>query len=357
MAKRRKKAAAATPQPPAPAPAAQQAPISGSYDVSYTPTTQSQLVQPYLDSITGGALSSFPNVMQNVQGQQDMAQMFGQGGAQAMGSWQQGTGQENALTGQMGGQAGGTLGSYGNIMGGNNPLIQGWQRELAGIQAGNPDFDPMLTQQWNQNEQQLRDRLQQQLGPDYATSSAGINALNQFQQEKTTSLTSAQFQRGTQLQQLLQDAQSNYANQAGGFANIYGGERGQAYGYGTGQSTLFGQFANDIYNQNTGMFNTGLTGAGQNIQNIGGQQNLMTNPALSMGQIGGAMTGQGAQTIAATQPYQQDRMANFTASTYPSSTQFMGQMMAQSGNRWADIGASTGGFGASAAQAGAKAGS
>jgi hypothetical protein len=357
MAKRRR--GRPTPQPPAPpplAPATPQAPISGASNLTYTPTVQSQLTQPMLDMMTGASIQGFPNVMQNITGQQGYANMYGQGGAQQYGNFMQGLPQETGLTTGFGGQAGGTLGAYGQVMDPNVSLIQGYQQELQKIQAGAPDFDPMLTQQWNTSEQQLRDQLRSQLGPDYATSSAGINALNQFNQQKNTSVTSAQFNRSLQLQQALQDAQANLANQSGGFANIYGGQRGQAYNQGLTSGQTFGQFANDIYNTNQGLFQGGLTGTGQNLGNIAGQQNLMTGPALQMGQIGGALTGQGGSTIGATAPYQQDRFGRFQASTYPTSGQFMGQMMAQSGNRWADIGSSIGSMGGGSAAAGAKAG-
>jgi hypothetical protein len=272
------------------------------------------MTQPMLDLMTAGAMGTLPYVMQNVQGQQQLGGIYG-------------------------GQGAGTLGAYGNILDPNVQAIQGYQNELQAIQAGKADFDPMLTQQWNQQEQQLRDTLRQQLGPDYATSSAGANALNQFGQQKITSLTSAQFNRGLQLQDLLQQAQGNLANQASGLGQIGG------------------QFMNDVYNMNQGLFQGALSGYGQNIQNLAATQQLMANPALQMGQIGGALTGQGTASIGATGPYATDRQIQAQMSTYPTQGQYMGEMMAQSGNRWANIGSNTMQGYANLSQAGSKAGS
>jgi len=308
MAKKKK---AATPQPPAP-PAPPQAPLSGAYDVNYNPTAYSQMVQPMLDYMSAGALGTMPYVMQDISAQQ-------------------------ALGGIYAGQGAGTLGAYGSMLGPNLQALQGYANELQAIQAGKADFDPMLTQQWNQSAQQLHDTLRQQLGPDYATSSAGANALNQFNQQMNTSLASAQFNRGLQLQQMLQQAQGNMAQQ--------GGYLGQ----------LGGQFMNDVATQNQGLFSGALTGYGQNIQNAAATQQLMAGPALQMGQIGGALTGQGAQTIGMTGPYATDRQINAQLSTYPTSEQFMGQMLAQSGNRWMQAGQNTMGGASTMSQLGSNA--
>jgi hypothetical protein len=357
MAKRKKAGGRApTPQPPPYTPPAIAPQTAGSYDVNYTPSVQGQLTQPYLDTMMGGAYGNMPNVFQNMGGQQQYAGMYGGAGAQQLGSFMQGNPREQGLTGQTGGQASGTLGAYGQIMDPNVAIMQQYQQELRDIQAGKADFDPFLTQQFNQQEQGLRDSLRQQLGPDYATSTAGANALAQFNQNKTTSLGSAQFQRSLQLQDALQSGQQNLANQAGGFANIYGGQRGQQYNQALQSGQTFGQFANDIYNTTTGLGSGALTGQGQYLGNQANLMGLTSQVPTMMGQFGGAMSGQAGNAVSAQGPYQQDRFGQFQASTYPTSGQFMGQMMGQSGNRWVDVGGNIGSMGGGAASAGSKAG-
>jgi len=349
-----------TPQPPVPAPPLPQyAPGAGAgaYNVGFTPSVQSQLTQPYLDVMAGTAYGNMPNVAGNLGGQQDWAGLYGGMGGQQFGRFMQGAPQEQGLTTQMGGQAGGTLGAYGQVMNPNLPLIANLQGQLADIQAGrDTGFDPYMTQQYNQSEQQLHDTLRKQLGPDYATSSAGINALNQFNQEKQTAFGSARFQRQLQIQDALQQAQQNLAGQAGGFANIYGGQRGQQFGQADVLGQRFGQFANDIYNTTMGLGQGALSGQGQYYGNQAALMGLTSQVPTMMGQYGGAMAGQAREAVAAQQPYQQDRMAQFQASTYPTQGQYMGEMMGQSGNRWANIGAGMMGASEAASSAGTKAG-
>src|SRR5215468_5682376 len=159
-----------TPQPPVPAPPLPQyAPGAGAgaYNVGFTPSVQSQLTQPYLDVMAGTAYGNMPNVAGNLGGQQDWAGLYGGMGGQQFGRFMQGAPQEQGLTTQMGGQAGGTLGAYGQVMNPNLPLIANLQGQLADIQAGrDTGFDPYMTQQYNQSEQQLHDTLRKQLGPD-----------------------------------------------------------------------------------------------------------------------------------------------------------------------------------------------
>ena len=345
----KKKKAKRTPQPPIPAPPLPSyAPNAGAgaYNVGFTPSVQSQVTQPYLDVMAGTAYGNMPNIAANLGGQQQYAGMYGGAGAQQLGTFMQGNPQQTGLRTQMGGQAGGTLGAYGQVMNPNISLIANLQQQLADIQSGaDTGFDPYMTQQYNQSEQQLHDTLRKQLGPDFATSSAGINALNQFNQEKQTAFGSARFQRQLQIQDALQQAQQNLAGQAGGFANIYGGQRGQEYGQALQSGQTFGQFANDIYNTTTGLGTGALAGQGQYYTNQGNLMNLTGAVPAMMGQYGGAMTGQAGAAVAAQGPYQQDRLAQFQASTYPTSGQYMGEMMGQSGNRWASIGSSIGSMG------------
>src|SRR5262249_62280978 len=137
------------PPPPPPPPS----PARGEYySLNHTPSIEAQRTQPYQDIIAAGATGALPNVFTNIGGQQQ-------------------------LTPQFGGQAAGTLGQYGQMITPNPQIIAGWQKELQDIQAGKADFDPFLTQQFNDQEMKLRQHLQRQLGPDYANSSAGIEAL------------------------------------------------------------------------------------------------------------------------------------------------------------------------------------
>lgn len=306
-----------TPQPPIPAPpvpAARDPYQQPSYDLTYTPSVESQINQPYQDVIAAGALGALPGVFGNIGGQQHYADIYGGTGAA-------------------------TLGQYGQLMGVNPAIQAGWQKELQDIQAGKADFDPFLTQQFNDQERVLRDQLRRNLGPDYETSSAGIEALGKFQQNKTTTLGSAQFQRGQQLEAALQNSYGNLANQAAGFQNIYG------------------QRAQDIYNQSMGLRNYQLGGATNILNQAATTQDLYAGVPKTMGQFGEAMSGLSANEVSAQSPYQRDRFAKLqNAQMTPSEGQMWGMMASQGGDRWAKIGSSIGSMGGGAAQAGSQAG-
>jgi len=310
MAKKGKKAKgkgkAKTPQPPAPPPVAAPA---ADYSLQYNPSIESQLNQPYQDILAAGATGALPNVFTNLGGQQQLTPLYG-------------------------GQAAGTLGQYGQMISPNPQIIAGWQKELQDIQAGKADFDPFLTQQFNDQEMQLRQQLQRQLGPDYANSSAGIEALSKFNQYKTTSLGSAQFQRGTQLNDLLQNAYANSANQALGLR--------QGYGQGT----------TDIYNQTLGLRGSQLGGAAQMLGNTAATMGLYGTVPGTMGQFGQAMGQQSGYDVRAQAPYQQDRLAQLSASYAPTKGQYIGEMMGQTGNRWTKVGSGVMGMGAQESAAG-----
>jgi len=356
-AKAKKKKGAATPQPPAAAPPPPApAPAVPGYQMQYTPTIESQINQPYQDVLGTYALSMLPNIQQNWQGMQDYANFYGGAGAQMFGNFMAGAEPERQLTSNFGGQAGGTLGQYGQLIGANSPIMQGWQDELQAIQAGKADFDPMLTQQFNDQERVLRDQLRRQLGPDYETSSAGIEALGKFNQNKTTTLSSAQFQRGLQLQDALQSGYQNLANQSNQFANTYGGQRGQQFNQADIIGQRYGQYANDLYNQAMGLRQTQLQGGAQMLQNTATMQGLYAGIPQTMGQFGQAMQAGTGANVSAQGPYQQDRALKAQLSYAPTEGQYMGQMMAQSGDRWAQIGSSIGGMGAAASKAGSSAG-
>ena len=311
MAKRKKgKGKAKTPQPPPPPPVAAPA---ADYSLQYTPSIESQLNQPYQDITAAGAMAALPNVFTNLGGQQQLTPLYG-------------------------GQAAGTLGQYGQMIAPNPQIIAGWQRELQDIQAGKADFDPFLTQQFNDQEMQLHQQLQRQLGPDYANSSAGIEALAKFNQYKTTALGSAQFQRGTQLNELLQNAYANSANQALGL--------GGQYGQGTQQ----------LYNQTMGLRNEQLGGAASMLANTGATMGLYGTVPGTMGQFGEAMGKQSGYEVQAQAPYQQDRLAQLQASYAPTKGEHIGMMMGQTGQRWERVGSSIGSLGSSASASGAQAG-
>jgi hypothetical protein len=309
MAKRRKRAK--TPQPPPPPPVAAPA---ADYGLQYNPTIESQLNQPYQDILAAGATGALPNVFTNLGGQQQLTPLFG-------------------------GQAAGTLGQYGQMIAPNPQIIAGWQKELQDIQAGKADFDPFLTQQFNDQEMQLRQQLQRQLGPDYENSSAGIEALSKFNQYKTTSLGSAQFQRGTQLSDLLQNAYQSSANQA------------------LGLGTQYGQGTTNIYNQTMGLRGSQLGGAAQMLGNTATTMDLYGTVPKTMGQFGQAMGQMSGYDVTAQGPYQQDRLAQLSASYAPTKGQYIGEMMGQTGKRWQQVGSSIGGMGGGASSAGASAGS
>jgi len=351
-----------TPQPPPPPPTYTNTPGpsdpgGAGYNLQYTPSIESQFNQPYQDVMAAGAYGALPGVIQNIGGQQQMGNMYGGMAQDQFGNWMGGTPAEMALTGQFGGQAGMTLGDYGQLLAPNLQNMQGIAKEIQDIQAGKADFDPFLTQQFNDQERTLRQTLARQLGPDYENSSAGIEALAKFNQNKTTSLGSAQFQRLGQLNDMLQGGIGNLANQAQGFGGQYGTMRGVQFNAADVLGQRYGQTAQDVYNQALGLRTGQLGGAGQMTQNTAALQDLYANVPKTMSQFGNQMTGQGAQTEQATGPYQSDRMAQLQASYAPTPGEKMGQYMAQSGDRWVKVGSSIGGMGSGASSAGSSAGS
>lgn len=340
MAKRKaggnRKRGGATPQPPAPAPTA---PSSPSYELQYNPTIESQLNQPYQDIIAAQATNMLPAIGQNWQGLQDYANFYGGAGAEMFGGFMGGAEAERGLTRDFGAQAGGTLGNYGQLMDPNLQIQQQIAQQIQDIQAGKADFDPFLTQQFGDQERVLREQLRRQLGPDYETSSAGIEALSKFNQNKTTTLGSAQFQRLNELVNMQQGGIQNLSNQSNSFANTYGNERGQQFNQADTMGSRYGQYANDMYAQAMGLRNQQQQGAANMIANTQATQNMFANVPKTMGQFGEAMTGQGAQASQATAPYQRDRFAQLqNQQSTPNSGQMWGGMMAQSGNRWIGVG-------------------
>src|SRR5262249_62266018 len=105
-------------------------------------------------------------------------------------------------------------------------------REIKGIQGGNLDVDPAMVQQLGQQEQLFREQMRRQLGPDWETSSPGIEASNRFQQMKQTTLGSANYSR---LLGLIGAEQSGLGHVSGtgiGLGQFGGGVQGQRFGQG-----------------------------------------------------------------------------------------------------------------------------
>src|SRR5262249_33437708 len=148
----------------------------------------------------------------------------------------------------------------------------------------------------------------------------------------------AQFQRGTQLNDLLQNAYANSANQALGLGGQYG------------------QGTNQIYNQTLGLRGSQLGGAGAMLANTASTMGLYGTVPSTMGHFGEAMGKMSGYDVAAQQPYQQDRLAQLGAQAYPTKGQYIGEMMGQTGQRWQQVGGSIGGLGNMMSQQGSTAG-
>jgi len=77
---------------------------------------------------------------------------------------------------------------------------------------GEAPVDQTLTNQWNEAEDQLREKLRRQLGPDYETSTAGIQAIANFEREKSESFQA--YNRQTILDYSALSIQNEQLNQA-----------------------------------------------------------------------------------------------------------------------------------------------
>jgi len=390
----------------------------GGYYQYQQPVSQ-QLSQPYQDILQTGAIGAMPSVFNQMGQQNQMQDIYGQGAAQNLGGAARGmdqlaplgsqyltaSGQNlagaqaamdplaavggqytgagggllNASLGQLGGVmglggqttnlGGGTLGQYGQLMAPNLAIQQGIANEIRGIQQGNLDVDPALTQQLGQQERLLNEQLRRQLGPDYATSSAGIEALQRFRQTAETTKASANFNRLNQLVNMQQGGLQQLTNQGLGLAGYGAGIQGQAFGqgqqatnlganiqgqqfgqglqagqfggnvqgqqFGQGQQLgqMFGQGAQQLYNQAMGLGTAAQNATNQYLNQLGATQNLYGNIPQTMGQFGQAMQ-QGSQYgVNAQRPYQQDRFTKYL-NQYPTFGMNLGNEMSQSGDRW-----------------------
>jgi len=261
-----------------------------------------------------GAMSQLPGAVNATGGAFDLGNLYGQQGA-------------------------GTLGAYGAALGPMSQQMQGLSNQILGYQAGTTDLaDPMLKQNYQVQGQQLHDQLRAQLGPDYANSSAGAQALALFNQ--------------TQQNALAESAYNTYQ----GYLGLYQqgmGQLGQAAGT---QANTYGALSGQGYNQALGLRGGQLAGAGEMLQNTGTQMGLYGMVPTQMANFGTGMAGLSSGAVSAQGPYQQDRALQAQMSTYPTQTQFMGQMMGQSGNRWASIGSSMMGGAGGISSAGGHAG-
>jgi hypothetical protein len=298
----------------------------------YQPTAESQMNQPYQNLAAAGATSALGGVLGRMPQQSQLGDIYGQYAAGSLGSAANAMGQLAPTGGQAANLAGGTMGQYGALMGNNMPIQQAIANEIMGIQQGRLDVDPAMLQQFGQQERDLNAQLRRQLGPDYATSSAGIEALGRFQQGKQAALGQANYNRLQSLVGMQQGGLQNLTGQGINFGQYGAGLQGQQFGQGQQMGAQFGQNAMDMYNQAMGLRNQQLGGAGQLLGQAGQIQGLYGNIPQTMGQFGQAMSGQAGQTIAGTEPYQRDRFGQLQASYAPTKGQFTGQMLTNQGN-------------------------
>lgn len=144
---------------------------------------------------------------------------------------------------------------------------------------GRLPVDPGLTQSLDQQEQQLRERLMQQLGPGYETSTPGIEALSKFNLNKQNILEGSRRGDLTMAEQL---------GLAQGAANL--GQQGQNFGQimGVGQSPFTGASALGSVAQGYGQAASqlGSERLAQYQAQLGGYQNQQRNFGSLFGGIG-----------------------------------------------------------------------
>lgn len=274
---------------------------------SYTPTAESQFNQPYQDVQAAGAYGGLQGALGRMGQQGQMSDLYGQ-------------------------TAQGSLGQFGQLMAPNMNIQQGLAGRIQDIMGGKLDVDPMLLQQFGDQSRVLNEQLRRNLGPDYANSSAGIEALSKFNQLKNNTLASANF---NQLQGLLNQQQ-------GGMGNIFG--QGQQMGQ------MLGQNNQDLFNQAQNLRTGQLGGANQMLQNLAAIQNLYAGIPQTMGQFGQAMSGQAGAAVNAQDPYQRDRMAQLQASYAPTKGGYGGMMLQNQGDRLINSASAMGGGGGGAPQ-------
>ena len=134
------------------------------------------------------------------------------------------------------------LGNSGAAAGGANSILQGFQnRTNAALSGGLPD-NPTLVRQLGQQEEDLRNSLQSQLGSGYETSSAGIRALADFNQRKMETLDASR--------------RADLTTAASGAATFGNQNFNQAVGAGTSSANLRGMTLSDLSNIPASTVNT-----------------------------------------------------------------------------------------------------
>lgn len=181
-------------------------------------------------------------------------------------------------------------------------FLEAGKQALSLMQGKQADALKPLQDQRNRDRQALQSQLQARLGPDYAQSSAGIQALNDFDRQSanlSTNLqqqTLGQFMGYAGMSQQFGNQQNNIAN-ASGIANQYGNIAGRQMNAITGNAInpalgYAGQMANAQNNQQ--MIGMGM---GQMYQNRG---QLASTFGSMFGGGGGSVTaGGGASTAMA----------------------------------------------------------
>ena len=159
-------------------------------------------------------------------------------------------------------------------------LVQAAQNAQQLLQGGSSPLLAPIQNQRAQGRAQLQQQLQQQLGPGYATSSAGIQALNNYDQATTNAMTQAQQSTLGQLMGSTQyGAQLGAGQQQQGISNSTGLARGN--------SILNGAQANAILGSPV---NPGLAYTGQLANNQINSQNLQSLFGFAGQQMGNPLS-------------------------------------------------------------------
>ena len=186
-----------------------------------------------------------------------------------------------------------TMDAKGNITGfsqdPSQQAIQGQQTAITGellnreqqALEGNLPVDPALTQSLDQSEAQLHESLLQNLGPGYATSTPGIQALAKFDQNKQATLEGARRGDLTMAEQLALGMQGGQNQNSGFLASASGGLAGSGAQYGQ----LFGQAAQG-YNAPISVLDATRQEQFQANQiGVQNQQSLMTGLGSGVGSL------------------------------------------------------------------------
>lgn len=270
-----------TPQPPPPYQPPAAPASGGGYGMQYSPTLGTQMQTPYNDAMAAGAYGALPGLMGQV-------------------------GQTTGLSGSAGG-------AYGGMIPQNTQLQNQIYSRLQDAYQGKAIFDPYIETQLGQQGQALQDQLRRSLGPDYAASSAGAEAIQRFNEMADHTRSQAQY---------------------AAIADLTSGAQ-QGYGQSANQAL---QFGGQTYDQSVGLGNQMFGGQAAQQQLAGGAMGLMGQPGQQLMGAGSGLSGLSQYGVGAQGPYEQDKQGQFTASTYPTYKQNMGNLLNQSGQQWSNIG-------------------